>query len=58
MTLRLVRDTAGTPLGADAYERVTPEAVAELWSRAVRLPIPDYSLEVLAKLPGLVDRAA
>lgn len=30
------------PLGDDAAERPTHEAVAAMWAEAVRLPIPDY----------------
>lgn len=36
---RMVED----PLGPDALERPSREAVAEMWREMVRQPVPDYS---------------
>lgn len=43
MSLRLLEP----PLGADALERPTREAVAAMWAAAARQPIPDYDTATL-----------
>lgn len=45
--LRLIEEE---PLGADAAERPTREAVEALWRATVALPIPDYPRAVLRRL--------